>query len=227
MSGVRVVSAGRRRAARRRPAVLVVALVCLAVLAALAVIVQATAGGDDGRPAADTSAPLALDRLSAAAAAVELVVAAGAAGAHSDRALRTVQRRAYAASVDPALATLTSRAASQQRRALLRGAPAGAMLLERTVPVGYQLMRFDARSATVAVWTLQVAGPNAGMRAPAAWWLTTRVDLTAEEGAWRLRNAVAVQGPSPRLVRAQQAGVGDISEIRALLQTTRGLTHAP
>lgn len=227
MSGVRVVSAGRRRRTRRRPVVLVVAVVGLAVALAFAVIVQATTRGDDGRSAPGTSPLTQLDRASAVARVVELVVAAGAAGAHSDRALRTVQRRAYGASVDPRLEDLTLRAAGQQRRALLRGAPTGAMLLERTIPVGYQLTRFDARSASVAVWTLQVAGPDSGRRAPAAWWLTTRVDLMAEQGAWKLQNAVAVQGPTPRLVRAQQAGVGAVSELRGLLQRTRSLTHAP
>ena len=226
MSGVRVVTAGRRRPARRRPAVFVGVVLCCAVLIAFAVVARATSRGDDGPRAAASARPQ-LDRAAAVETVVDLVVAAGAAGAHSDRALRTVQRRVYAATVDPGLEALTLRAAGQQRRALLRATPVGATLLERTIPVGYQLTRFDAEGASVALWTLQVAGPDAGRRAPAAWWLTTRVDLIPEDGAWRMRRAVAVQGPAPRLVRAQQAGVGDVKELRGLLRTTRRLRHAP
>jgi len=227
VSGVRVVTAGRRRPARRRPAVFVGVVLCCAVLIAFAVVVQATSRGDDGPRAIAASARPQLDRASAVKTVVDLVVAAGAAGAHSDRALGAVQRRVYAATVDPGLEALTLRAAGQQRRALLRAAPVGASLLERTIPVGYQLTRFDAEGASVALWTLQVAGPDAGRRAPAAWWLTTRVDLVPEDGAWRVRRAVAVQGPTPRLVRAQQAGVGDVKALRGLLRTTRSLRHAP
>jgi hypothetical protein len=168
-----------------------------------------------------------LDRAAAVRTATDLVVAAGAAGARSASALRDVQRRSFAASVEPGLEALTLRASAQQRRAMLNGTPPGAILLERTVPVGYQLTRFSSAGASVAVWTLDMAGPDRGHRAPGAWWLTTRVDLVPEVGRWRVRDAVAVEGPAPRLIRVQQAGVGAAEELRGMLRTSRAFTDEP
>ncbi len=176
------------------------------------------------RPAEGLSA---VDRASAVDVAVDLVVTAGYAGARSSAALRSTQRRYYARTVAPGLEALTVRAAEQQRRALLRAAPARVGLLERTVPIGTRITRFESSRASVAVWTVQMAGPASGRRAPGAWWLTTRVDLVPEDGAWKVQNAVALQGPTPRLVRAQQAGVGTNAELRGMLQTTERILDAP
>lgn len=197
------------------------AVVVVVVAIAAAVALLATRGGED---VPRTAAP-ALDRASAVAAATAAIVDGGRAGSVGDRQLRLVQQRSYATTVDPDLRTLTLRAAKQQRRALLRGAPRGASLLERTVPFGTQVVRADADDISVAVWTVTVAGPDRGRRVPNCWWLTTRVDLVPEGGRWRVRRAVAIQGPTPRLVRVQQAGVGAPGELRGMLRTTRGVDH--
>jgi len=219
---VRVV-ASHRRDRRHAPARWIVVCV-LAVL--LCVIVVIAIGGHEMRvatrsaPADSARAPL--DRRSAVA--VNVLVRAGSAGARSSAALREVYEEAFGTGGDPSDAL---RSAATQRAAILRSAPSSARVVERTIPAGYRLTRFDVSGASVLVWSVHVAGSDRGARLPASWWLTTRVDLAPREGRWRVVRAVAVQGPAPRLIRVQQAGIGRTRDLRMMLTATRRLRDVP
>lgn len=66
----------------------------------------------------------------------------------------------------------------------------------RSVPAGWRIVSYDGTDATVAIWGTGIAMVDGRLLAPVAW-RTTFVDLTWQEGAWRLVGFRSEAGPEP------------------------------
>jgi hypothetical protein len=75
-------------------------------------------------------------------------------------------------------------AAFRRKPSVLRGAP-----------LGYRIDEYRNGTASVAIWSVAIAGP-AGQR-PQAQWRTLVVGLAWTAQGWRVTNGAGVEGPSP------------------------------
>lgn len=162
----------------------------------------------DGAVAAATAYGIALDGpgLLVPEARRELIEEVAAAGARRD--LEEVLGRVAA--------LLTS------RLGLTADAVSGDTFVWRTVPAGWQIRRFEADRAVVAVWATGVAMAHGRLLAQPGW-RTAEVELVWERGAWRLVGFRSQPGPEPPHPGEQAAGL----EAARAMNRFQPFTHLP
>jgi hypothetical protein len=74
--------------------------------------------------------------------------------------------------------------------------PVADKVILRTVPLGWDLVRYDGRTAQVAIWTTGLAGSTTGVQVVQMSGITT-VDLRWVGGDWKQVKASTVTGPTP------------------------------
>jgi len=74
--------------------------------------------------------------------------------------------------------------------------PVADKVILRTVPMGWDLVRYDDASAQVAIWTTGLAGSTTGIPVVQGSGITT-VDLRWVRGDWKQTKASTVTGPTP------------------------------
>jgi hypothetical protein len=65
----------------------------------------------------------------------------------------------------------------------------------RAAPIGYRLLSFRKRAASVAIWNVAVGGSP--QVTPTAQWRTITIDLTYTAEGWKATGGGATAGPSP------------------------------
>ena len=98
----------------------------------------------------------------------------------------------------------------------------GLRTIYSAVPIGYRVVSFEPGRAEVETWGLTLLG-NAGSIEPAAYFGTSRTELTWDEGRWRIAATEASFGPTPRLATASPGGY----EVLNLIDGLQGYVLAP
>lgn len=83
----------------------------------------------------------------------------------------------------------------------------------RPMPAGWRVVRYEGVDATVAIWGTGVAMVDGRLLAPIAW-RTTLVDVTWEQGRWRLAGFRSEAGPEPPRLGGADPSRDVASEIR-------------
>jgi hypothetical protein len=94
----------------------------------------------------------------------------------------------------------------------------------RAVPIGYKVLSYRHGQATVETWGLTIVG-DLGSVEPAAWFGTSRTDLTWEGDRWRIAEIESGFGPTPATgTRPDPAGGYEAAE---LAKELKGYALAP
>ncbi len=94
----------------------------------------------------------------------------------------------------------------------------------QAVPIGYRIISFTRRRADVETWGLTIVG-DLGSVEPAAWFGTSRTELTWEGGRWRIAEVESGFGPTPATgTRPDIAGGYEVLE---LAKGLKGYVLAP
>ncbi|HWT29618.1 MAG TPA: hypothetical protein VN240_01185 [Propylenella sp.] len=81
------------------------------------------------------------------------------------------------------------------------GVRKGLRTLYAAVPIGYRVLSYEPGRAEVETWGLTLLG-NAGSVEPAAYFGTSRTELSWSGRRWRIAGTKAIFGPTPRLATA-------------------------
>jgi hypothetical protein len=88
----------------------------------------------------------------------------------------------------------------------------------RAVPIGYKVLSFGHGEAEVETWGLTIVG-DLGSVEPAAWFGTSRTDLSWEGGRWRIAEIESGFGPTPAAgTRPDPAGGYEVAELAKELE---------
>jgi hypothetical protein len=144
-------------------------------------------------------------RASAAAVAAQSITAFdGEVLLHPSRVEAIVTRIASANSRKSLLAAF-ERASAQTREKLGAGTAPYPVVVLRSIPVGYRLVRYSAHEATVDVWYVGIVGSGATIQ-PQQSWRTQTVSLVWENNAWKVSSFATAAGPTPPLSTAEIPG---------------------
>lgn len=110
----------------------------------------------------------------------------------------------------------TVRAAFGATDASVSRALGGRWRVLRSAPVGYRIERFTRGSASIALWTVTLAG--SAQLPPQAQWRTLTMDLVWTDRGWRVAGGSGIGGPSPAT---------SIELLAAEAHTFKVLRHAP
>jgi hypothetical protein len=100
----------------------------------------------------------------------------------------------------------------------------GIRTIYKAVPIGYKVLSFGHGRADVETWGLTIVG-DLGAVVPAAWFGTSRTDLTWEEDRWRIAEVESGFGPTPATgTRTDTAGGYEMLE---LVKGLKGYALAP
>lgn len=210
----RSVTLAHSRVACRRGVPLGVLAGIATVLITTAVGLWALAGSDAPEPSTATARAVPAQRPSretAVRTAVDALYALTV-SALTDRAKFDAAVTRYAASSSAehvadvfGAAAPDAVAAFSRRGAVLRGAP-----------LGYRIDRYTRSTASVAIWSVAIAGATG--KGAESQWRTLVVDLAWTEDGWRVTNGAGVQGPAPST---------PLSELAAEAAGFRSFRHVP
>jgi hypothetical protein len=100
----------------------------------------------------------------------------------------------------------------------------GIRTIYQAVPIGYKILSFAHGEAEVETWGLTIVG-NLGSVEPAAWFGTSRTDLSWDGGRWRISEVESGFGPTPASgTKADPAGGYELLE---LAEGLKGYALAP
>ena len=86
----------------------------------------------------------------------------------------------------------------------------------RAAPLGYRVVRYTPRSASVAIWTVAIAASR-GFEAGAQW-RTVLIDLVWTRAGWKVSGGSGTAGPDPTT---------PLGELASEASSFRSLTHVP
>jgi hypothetical protein len=75
--------------------------------------------------------------------------------------------------------------------------------VSRATPVGYRLVSFQGRRASVAIWNVAIGGSS--LMTPVAQWRTIILDLRFTAGGWKATGGRSLPGPSPAATTSELA----------------------
>lgn len=73
----------------------------------------------------------------------------------------------------------------------------------RFAPLGYRIDSYDERLASVAIWSVAIAG--AAGEKPTSQWRTLVIDLAKTSRGWKVMDGAGVDGPSPSTAQPELA----------------------
>lgn len=118
--------------------------------------------------------------------------------------LRAVVGRIASAASRARLVEAFNQASAQTRAKLGADTVPTPVIVLRSIPIGYRVERYSARTATIAVWYVGIVGSGATVQ-PQQSWRTQIVTLVREGGAWKVRAFESSAGPTPPLSTAELA----------------------
>jgi hypothetical protein len=86
----------------------------------------------------------------------------------------------------------------------------------RAAPLGFRVVRFTRRKASVAIWTVAIAASR-GFEADAQW-RTVVIDLVWTRSGWRVSGGAGTAGPDPTT---------PLAELATEASSFRSLNHVP
>jgi hypothetical protein len=86
----------------------------------------------------------------------------------------------------------------------------------RSAPLGYRVVRFTQRDASIAIWSVAIAASR-GFEADAQW-RTVVIDLVWTSSGWRVSGGSGTEGPDPTT---------PLDELAIEASSFRSLTHVP
>ena len=152
-----------------------------------------------GHHAAATPAPT---RASAVAAAAQSITAFDGTVLLNPNRVEAVVKRIASAESRANLLSAFEQAGAQTREKLGAGTAPLPVIVLRSFPVGYRLVRYAPPQATVDVWYVGIVGSGATVQ-PQQSWRTQAVSLVWENNAWKVSSFRSSDGPTPPLSTAE------------------------
>jgi len=150
-------------------------------------------------------APAAPTRASAVAAAARSITAFDGSVLLNPSRVEAVVKRIASAESSAGLLSAFEQASAQTREKLGAGTAPSPVIVLRSIPVGYRMVRYSPRQATVDVWYVGIVGSGATVQ-PQQSWRTQDVSLVWEGNAWKVNSFGSVNGPTPPLSTAEIPG---------------------
>ena len=144
-------------------------------------------------------------RASAVAAAAQSITAFDGRVLLDPSRVEAVVKRIASAESRASLLSAFEQASAQTREKLGAGTAPSPVIVLRSIPVGYRVVRYSARQATVDVWYVGIVGSGATVQ-PQQSWRTQDVSLVWENNAWKVSSFGSADGPTPPLSTAEIPG---------------------
>ncbi len=144
-------------------------------------------------------------RASAVAAAAQSITAFDGRVLLDPSRVEAVVKRIASAESRASLLSAFEQASAQTREKLGAGTAPSPVIVLRSIPVGYRVVRYSARQATVDVWYVGIVGSGATVQ-PQQSWRTQDVSLVWENNAWKVSSFGSTDGPTPPLSTAEIPG---------------------
>jgi hypothetical protein len=119
--------------------------------------------------------------------------------------VKEVVRRIASAESRASLLSAFEQASAQTREKLGAGTAPSPVVVLRSIPLGYRIVRYSTRQVTVAVWYVGIVGSGATVQ-PQQSWRTQDVTLVWEDNAWKVSSFASSDGPTPPLSTAEIPG---------------------
>jgi hypothetical protein len=119
--------------------------------------------------------------------------------------VKAVVKRIASAESRASLLSAFEQASTQTREKLGASTAPSPVIVLRSVPLGYRIVRYSTREATVAVWYVGIVGSGATIQ-PQQSWRTQVVTLVWEDNAWKVNSFASSDGPTPPLSTAEIPG---------------------
>lgn len=119
--------------------------------------------------------------------------------------VEAVVKRIASAESRASLLSAFEQASAQTREKLGAGTAPSPVVVLRSIPLGYRMVRYSTHKATVAVWYVGIVGSGATVQ-PQQSWRTQDVTLVWEDNAWKVSSFASSDGPTPPLSTAEIPG---------------------
>jgi hypothetical protein len=144
-------------------------------------------------------------RASAVAAAAQSVTAFDGRVLLDPNRVEAVVNRIASSGSRASLLSAFEQASAQTREKLGAGRAPSPVIVLRSIPLGYRVVRYSAQQATIDVWYVGIVGSGATVQ-PQQSWRTQDVTLVWENRAWKVSSFGSTDGPTPPLSTAEIPG---------------------